>query len=187
MWISSEIALKHLHSFQNNNISEITNSDHTLLKTQFLSQGLFSKQPCQQTPKSNKKRILDIKNTSDLQWLEYQNSTTHKFRVTNIQNRITQLYLNDSLNNIQIQDEIDRIWSALEQILFKTALNKLASHKQPNGIRPTKLKAYKSEFKKYRKALKILRLVKTSANSQNLNNLNKINELIDLFNRNNNL
>jgi endonuclease/exonuclease/phosphatase family metal-dependent hydrolase len=43
IWISNDIALQHLHSFENTSIDIVTNSDHTLLKIQLYNKGLLKK------------------------------------------------------------------------------------------------------------------------------------------------
>jgi len=78
IWLSQDIASKHLLNFSNQNFDTITNSDHTLLTVSLESTNLFKKSPLTLS-RGKSTKILDISQCTEEQWTSYQVNTEHKF------------------------------------------------------------------------------------------------------------
>ena len=91
IWTSATLSDKHLISFQNERIKDITNSDHTLLFVELANWHLFQKDPITKRSKAKSRKIIDLKQTTEEHWLEYQTYIEQKIEQDNIKDRLSDI------------------------------------------------------------------------------------------------
>ena len=78
IWVSHDIAANNIHSFLNENIEIITNSDYSLLILKLYKKDLIGKTKSPPIRSKGTTIILDIKNTTPEQWAQYTEKVENK-------------------------------------------------------------------------------------------------------------
>jgi exonuclease III len=183
IWISDNIAINNVHSFSNQKINNVTESDHTLLTIKLFRKN-FASSTKQKTSKAKGfLHILDTGGTTEEQWQDYQDKIEKQLKGNIVWEKMAFLYhkaLNESdICRETIQTELQEIWNVIENIIKKTAWRTLKKKK----IKKTKGGEEKElwqpkEVHNHRNARHLLKLIQIESRKNKTDNsltdLNKI-------------
>lgn len=160
IWGSKEIA-HNLLKCRNDNIVEITNSDHTLI-TIHLPRNLLFRSPPKHDKHSKVKyeKTINIDKTTTAQWDKFSQKVDKKLMAKLIEDKVLNTQLNTD-NGREISHIIQNTWEDFESILIAAAFNHLYNEKKTTrGVRHNK-KSRQNRIENhilqtYRKTLKII-------------------------------
>jgi hypothetical protein len=159
IWGSKEIALNLLNC-RNDNIAEVTNSDHTLITIQIPCDTIL-RCPNKYTRnfKIKYEKVINTNKTTTAQWNKFSQKVDQKLFTKHINDRILKI---DLTNEEEINFTIQNTWKDFESTLIATAFNHLYCEKKTSRSISHNKKTGQSKTEShilqiYHKTLKIVR------------------------------
>ena len=120
IWISDNIVINNVHFFSNQKITNVTESDHTLLKIKLFRKNLASSTKRKTGKTKGSTYILDTNSTTDEQWQDYQDKVEKQLKGNILWEKMALLYYKthgeSGLCKETIQAELQEIWNIIETL-----------------------------------------------------------------------
>jgi exonuclease III len=190
IWTSREFGFDELVEVNNENIDNITGSDHTMLTLTIKRKGITELKSNAQIRKKGTTNLLDLANTTKEQWTDYKNLIEKSIKKNQLFKELSDLkkdiHKNTAYDPQLTQSRLNKIWNTIENMLRKSG-KKTLSQRKVKGISSFKLKEkpLTKEYLAYRKALKLHQFYNKTLMNKDSKSYAQLMEAIELFNTKN--